>query len=98
MPNKNTSTKARIEVFRTGTFTPMSGVAISYGADDLENIVSNYDFETAPAPIVVGHPKTDTPAFGWITGFEYDKDADRLFADLDQIDPHLCQPSQCRPV
>ena len=87
MPNKNTSTKARIEVFRTGTFTPMSGVAISYGADDLENIVSNYDFDTAPAPIVVGHPKTDTPAFGWITGFEYDKDADRLFADLDQIDP-----------
>lgn len=87
MSNKPTSTKARIEVFRSGTFTPMSGDPISYGADDLENIVTNYSFDTAPAPIVVGHPKTDTPAFGWIAGFEYDKETDRLYADLDQIDP-----------
>lgn len=59
----------------------MVGDAISYSGDDLTKIVDAYDPETSPAPIVVGHPKTDTPAYGWIDGFEYDADADRLYAD-----------------
>ena len=77
----------RIEVFRSGTFKPMSGDAISYGADDLSGIASSYDPANAPAPIVVGHPTTDAPAFGWVTGFEYDPEADKLFADLGDIEP-----------
>lgn len=77
----------RIEVFRSGTFKPMTGDAISYSADDLAGIVEAYDPETAPAPIVVGHPSTDDPAFGWATGFEYDHDSDRLFAELGEVNP-----------
>lgn len=77
----------RIEVFRTGTFKPMSGDAVSYGADDLSGIASGYDPDNAPAPIVIGHPATDAPAYGWVSGFEYDADKDRLFADIDELDP-----------
>lgn len=76
-----TSTKVRIEVFRSGEFKPMVGDAISYSGDDLTRIVEAYDPDTSPAPIVVGHPKTDTPAYGWVDGFEYDAEADRLYAD-----------------
>ncbi|TCT37691.1 hypothetical protein [Martelella mediterranea] len=83
----NKSTKARIEVFRSGTFTPMNGDPITYSASDLNAIADSYDRETAPAPIVVGHPTTDAPAYGWVESFDYDATADRLFANLSDIDP-----------
>lgn len=83
--------KARIEVFRSGVFTPMNGMPITFGANDLAGIAASYDPDNAPAPIVVGHPKTDAPAFGWASGFEYDAEADRLFADLDEIAPEFAE-------
>jgi hypothetical protein len=77
----------RIEVFRSGTFTPMVGDAISYSADDLAGIVETYDPDSAPAPVVIGHPTTDAPAYGWVSGFEYDADADLLYADIGDLEP-----------
>lgn len=87
MPNENPG--FRIEVFRTGTFKPMQGDAISYGADDLAGIAASYDPDNSPAPIVIGHPEIDAPAYGWVSGFEYDAEADRLFADVDQVEPEF---------
>jgi len=80
---------ARIEVFRPGTFTPMSGDPITYSAADLKAIADAYDPATAPAPIVVGHPDTDAPAFGWVDRFDYDAQAERLFAELHDIEPQF---------
>ena len=80
-----TPTTARIEVFRPGTFRPMSGDPVTYSAADLRAIADAYDPDTAPAPIVVGHPSTDAPAFGWVKSFEYFDD--RLIANLHEIDP-----------
>lgn len=82
-----TSIKARIEVFRSGTFKPMEGDAITYSAADLKAIGDIYDRASAPAPIVVGHPKTDAPAFGWADSFEYDASADRLYANVSEVYP-----------
>ncbi len=84
---KPTSIKARIEVFRSGTFKPMEGDAITYSAADLKTIGDIYDRATAPAPIVVGHPKTDAPAFGWVDSFDYDASSDRLFANVSEVYP-----------
>lgn len=81
----DTPISARIEVFRPGTFRPMEGDAITYSAADLRAMADAYDPETAPAPVVVGHPQTDAPAFGWVKSFEYADD--RLFANLHEIDP-----------
>lgn len=86
MTAANTST-ARIEVFRSGTFTPMEGGALTYSAADLKAIADAYDAETAPAPVVVGHPKTDAPAYAWAKSFDYDASTDRLFATVGEIDP-----------
>lgn len=85
MPDK--SRTARIEVFRPGTFQPMQGEAITYSAADLKAVADVYDAQTAPAPIVVGHPSTDAPAFGWVEGFEFDATAERLYAHVGQIEP-----------
>lgn len=84
-------TSIRIEVFRSGTFTPMSGAAVTYSADDLAGIAASYDFDAAPAPVVIGHPKTDDPAYGWVSGFEYDADADLLFADIGDLEPEFVE-------
>jgi hypothetical protein len=86
-PVSDPTTAARIEVFRTGTFTPMSGVPITYTAADLKAVADAYDPETAPAPIVVGHPVADAPAFGWVESFDFDATADRLYANVGEIDP-----------
>ncbi|MGM4981878.1 hypothetical protein [Rhizobium sp. 11_C7_N12_5] len=82
-----TSIKARIEVFRSGTFKPMEGDAITYSAADLKTIGDVYDRANAPAPIVIGHPKTDAPAFGWVDSFDYDASSDRLFANVSEVYP-----------
>lgn len=82
---------ARVEVFRPGTFRPMAGDPIRYSAADLRAIADAYDFATAPAPVVVGHPETDAPAYGWIESFDYDAASERLFANLTDIDPAFAE-------
>ena len=82
---------ARIEVFRPGTFTPMQGDPITYSAADLKAVADAYDPATAPAPIVVGHPDADAPAFGWVESFDYDTKAERLFANLHEIEPQFAE-------
>tara|TARA_R110000868_G_scaffold368852_1_gene631988 strand:- start:10797 stop:11927 length:1131 start_codon:yes stop_codon:yes gene_type:complete len=82
---------ARIEVFRPGTFKPMAGAPITYSVADLRAIADAYDPDTAPAPIVVGHPDLDAPAFGWVEGFDFDETSDRLYANLNDIEPAFAE-------
>lgn len=82
---------ARIEVFRPGTFKPMEGDPITYSAADLRAIADAYDPETAPAPVVIGHPETDGPAFGWVESFDYDQGEERLLANLHEIEPQFAE-------
>ncbi|WP_386259669.1 hypothetical protein [Tabrizicola soli] len=55
-----------IEVFRTGTFQPMGGTAQTITEASLRQIAATYDRELAQAPVVIGHPEIDAPAFGWV--------------------------------
>lgn len=79
-----------IEVFRTGTFTDMSGSQQTITEADLRNIASGYDRELAPAPLVIGHPQTDAPAYGWVEGLHVQggvlkatfEDTSPAFADM----------------
>lgn len=59
-----------IEIFRPGTHTAESGRAIAFSAADLAAIAAGYDPTMHEAPIVVGHPTTDAPAYGWISGLQ----------------------------
>ncbi|WP_319530822.1 hypothetical protein [uncultured Cohaesibacter sp.] len=79
----------RIEVFRPGTFTAMGGMAFSASAEDLAGLAQRYDPDAYPVPVVVGHPKTDDPAYGWVKAFSYDDEADRLFAEIGDLEPQF---------
>ncbi|WP_457798102.1 hypothetical protein [Methylocystis sp. S23] len=77
----------RIEVFKPGVFTPLVGEPIAFSAADLALLAQEYDHVSAPAPIVVGHPKTDSPAYGWAKSFVWDEGAQRLFAEPEKLAP-----------
>lgn len=67
--------KKYFEILRTGKFKDSNGKEHNFTEDDLDKIVSSYSEE---APIVVGHPKTNSPAFGWVEKLK--RVGDKLFA------------------
>lgn len=85
MSTKSPPAKFEIEVFRPGTFTAMGGQTVSYSGQDLTAIADAYDPAAAPAPVVIGHPATDAPAFAWIESLRYDGEAGRLIATVGDV-------------
>lgn len=82
---------ARIEVFRVGTFSPMEGGAITFSAADLKAMADAYNRDTAPAPVVVGHPTTDAPAYAWADAFDFDPQQGVMSAEIGDIDPAFAE-------
>jgi len=58
------------EIFRTGTHTTAKGQTLTFAESDVADIASSYDPALHQAPIVIGHPKQDGPAYGWIKSLE----------------------------
>lgn len=72
------------EIFRTGRHTSSQGATLSFSDADLSAIAAAYDTNLHHAPIVVGHPKQDAPAYGWVDAIEVV--GDRLVAKPANID------------
>lgn len=68
-----------IQVFRVGTHTDAAGQSRTWTEADLDGIVAAHASQD-PVPVVVGHPKMDTPAMGWID--ELWRDGGVLYARL----------------
>lgn len=51
-----------IEIFRAGDYGPKG----RYSEADLDRIASSYDPALHEAPVVIGHPEHDRPAYGWV--------------------------------
>ena len=56
----------RIHFFRPGRHTAMSGQTIEFSEADLARAAQVYDPTVHEAPLVVGHPKGDLPAYGGV--------------------------------
>jgi hypothetical protein len=81
----------KIAIFRTGTHTDASGKTRIWTEDDLHTIAAKYNEQTEhEAPVVVGHPKDNAPAFGWVSKLAVDggilyaslKDLSAEFVDM----------------
>lgn len=55
-----------IPIFTPGTHTAMNGVKRTYSDNDLIAIAHAYNPDLFDAPIVIGHPEHDHPAWGWV--------------------------------
>ncbi len=78
-----------IEVFRAGEHTDSAGHTRDWNTSDLEEIVNQYNLNKHEAPVVVGHPKENAPAFGWVEGLKTDGKV--LFAKLKQLVPEFIE-------
>jgi len=80
------------EVFTTGTHTDSKGREVVITADDLSYIASNFNAQSAGAPLVVGHPKADAPAYGWAEKFTVE--GENLIAHPAQVEAQFSQMVQ----
>ena len=75
-----------IEIFRPGRHFDDAGVAHSFGEADVDGMVASYSPALREAPLTVGHPKDNLPAYGWVKGLQ--KTASGALA----MTPHQVEP------
>ena len=73
-----------IDVCRAGTWTDTHNRRVTVSASDFDQMVAGYSAQD-PAPVVVGHPSTDAPAYAWVSSLR--RVGDRLQAQLRDIAP-----------
>ncbi len=83
--SKPSLTDGWVEIFRAGTY----GNKGSFSAEDIDRVVRSYDPSFHEAPVCVGHPADDTPAFGWTA--ELKRDGDSLLAKFKDVDPAFAE-------
>lgn len=75
---------AWLEIFKAGVHTSGNGVTKEYTDDDLTHIVKTYNEQKDhEAPLVLGHPTNDQPAYGWAK--ELKTAGSKLLAYVDQV-------------
>lgn len=72
------------EIFKAGKQTASNGTTLSFSEDDLRAAVEAYNPALHEAPITVGHPADNLPAYGWIASLQYDDG--RIVAAPDQVE------------
>ena len=70
-----------IEIFKAGDY----GQRGAWTADDLDRIAAAYNPRLHQAPVVLGHPATDAPAYGWVARLR--RAGQSLWAQLEKVDP-----------
>lgn len=80
-----------IQIFKPGKHTDVKGIVIDFTEDMLRNIAAAYDPEKSEAPLVIGHPKMDDPAYGWVKALRYSDDERALVVDPDQVEPQFAE-------
>jgi len=80
-----------IQIFRPGRHTASSGQTLSFTAADLKATAEAYDPVRHQAPLVVGHPALDAPAYGWVASLQFQEPGGVLEALPEQVDPAFAE-------
>ncbi|WP_221800452.1 hypothetical protein [Oceanobacter mangrovi] len=86
MPKSN---RPNIHLFVPGQHTSMAGADLQFGEADLQASAAAYDPAKHEAPLVIGHPRHDAPAYGWVQALEFAEDG--LTAIPHQINPDFAE-------
>ncbi|WP_140919129.1 peptidase [Limnobaculum xujianqingii] len=78
-----------IHIFKPGTHQPMEGEPISFTLKDFEATARAYHMDVHEAPLVVGHPKDNFPAYGWVKHIIATPEG--LFIDSHQVDAEFAE-------
>lgn len=84
--NKPTAT---LPILPAGRHTALDGRPVEFTEAILQEIVETYDPALHEAPLVIGHPKLNGPAYGWAKSLEL-RDG-MLFAEPHQVVPEFAE-------
>lgn len=73
-----------IQVFKAGRHRSSNGKVFDFSEADVAQIAASYDPALHGAPIVLGHPKSNDPAWGWVKGLTVE--AGVLVAEPERVD------------
>lgn len=82
-----------IEVFKVGTHTDAAGNTKEWTVEDLDTIVEKYNNQLEDtkheAPVVIGHPADNSPAYGWVEKLK--REGAVLLAKLKDLAPEFIE-------
>lgn len=78
-----------IEIFKAGKWTDMSGIERNFTEADLDTIISKTQASNREAPLVLGHPKHNDPAYGWVEGLK--REGNKLLMKCKQVAPAFAE-------
>lgn len=79
-----------IEIFAAGVRTDDAGNTHTITEADLAATVSAYDPKLHDAPLTVGHPANDKPAYGWVAGLAV-QPGGRLVMSTKDVEPQFAE-------
>lgn len=79
-----------IEIFRAGTHRDDAGNTHTFTRAQLEEMAATYNATLREAPLTVGHPKDNLPAYGWVQRV-FINEAGNLAIDPHQVDPAFAE-------
>jgi len=80
---------AQLAIFRAGTHTSVDGRKLTFTPEVIAELAETYDPSVSEAPLVVGHPKIDAPAYGWAKSLRADGAV--LYAEPHQVEPQFAE-------
>lgn len=78
-----------IEALKVGTHTSAGGEVVGVATADLDALAAAYDPATWRAPVVIGHPEHEDPAWGWVDALE--RRGEVLVAKLGELEPQFLE-------
>lgn len=78
-----------LHIFRAGKHVSNDGRSLTFSDADLSAIASSYSPGVHEAPLVVGHPQDNAPAYGWVESLRVAQGS--LFAVPTQVDPAFAE-------
>ena len=82
-----------IEIFRAGRHLDDAGVAHHFSEADLNGMVASYNPALREAPLTVGHPQDNLPAYGWVKSVARNA-AGALAITTRQVEPQFAEMVQ----
>ncbi len=76
-----------LEVFKAGKHIDSSGQEHEFTNEDVRQIAESFNHTKYRPPVVVGHPKTDSPAYAWVEDVKEQNGS--LFVKLKDIVPEF---------
>ena len=79
-----------IEIFRAGRHIDDAGGIHEFSEADIAAMVASYDPLLREAPLTVGHPASNLPAYGWVSALHRNADG-RLAMDTRAVEPQFAE-------